>query len=190
MERILCYIYKEMAEFEVIFALNLLGYNPELEISLIANNSNPVRSKAGITYVPDYTIRQAIELQDVEALIIPGGWSDEQSSELTALIKKLNNEEKLLAAICRGPSFLARAKVLGDAKYTTTYSEELVKKQNIKDPFNRDNYIKQNVVVDGHIITAVGSAFIDFAVEIIDYFDMFEDDNDKEDFRRQHKGLE
>lgn len=189
MNRILCLIYKEMAEFEVIFALNVLGYNPELEVCLIAQESEPVKSRAGITYLPDHTIKEALKLSDVEALIIPGGWSDEQSPELTQLIRKLNNEQKLLAAICRGSSYLARAGVLGSVKYTTTYSLDLVKELGVKDPFNRDNFIQQNVVDDEHFITAVGSAFIDFAIEIMDYFDMFDDDEDKDEFRRKHKGL-
>lgn len=189
MKRILGLIYKDMAEFEVIFALNVLGYHPELEVSLIAQTSEPVKSKAGLRYMPDYTIEEALKLKDVEALIIPGGWNEEQSLELSTLISKLDDKEAMLAAICRGPAFLAYAGVLDNVKYTTTYSVEHVKELGIDDPFNRDNFQDQNVVVDGRFITAIGSAFVDFAVEIADYFSMFDDEADKEDFRKTHKGL-
>ena len=189
MERVLCYIYKEMAEFEVIFALNILGYNPEIMVCLIADEKGPLQSKAGITYMPDFTVKEALTLTDVEGLIIPGGWSDEQSTDLSALINKLDDEERLLAAICRGPSYLARAGALDTVNYTTTYSEELVEELKIEDPFDRENFVDENVVVDGRFITAKGHAFIDFAVEILDYFEMFEDVEEKEDFAREHKGL-
>lgn len=189
MKRILGLIYNDMAEFEVILALNMLGYHPSLEVSLVAQTKDPVKSKAGLTYLPDFSVAEALKLDDVEALIIPGGWNEEQSLELSTLISKLNDEEAMLAAICLGPAFLACAGVLDDVKYTTTYSEERVLELGIDDPFNRANFQKQNVVVDGRFITAVGSAFIDFAVEILDYFDMFDDESDKEDFRKIHKGL-
>ncbi|MBI9105343.1 MAG: DJ-1/PfpI family protein [Spirochaetales bacterium] len=189
MERVLCLIYKEMAEFEVIFALNILGYNPDIMVCMIAEEKGPLQSKAGITYMPDFTIKEALDLTDVEGLIIPGGWSDEQSPELTQLICKLDEEEKMLAAICRGPSYLARAGALDTVKYTTTYTEELANDLGVEDPFDRENFIDENVVVDGRFITAKGFAFIDFAVEILDYFEMFEDDDDKDDFAREHKGL-
>jgi len=178
-----------MAEFEVIFALNILGYNPEIMICMVAEDKAPVQSKAGITYMPDFTVKEALKLSDVEGLIIPGGWSDEQSPELSDLINKIDEEEKLLAAICRGTSFLARAGALDGVNYTTTYSEELVEELGVVDPFDRDNFSDDNVVVDGRFITAKGFAFIDFAVEILDYFEMFEDEEEKDDFAREHKGL-
>lgn len=189
MERVLCYMYKDMAEFEVIFALNILGYNPDIMICTIAEKKGPLQSKSGITYVPDFTVEEALKLTDVEGLIIPGGWSDEPSPEFSKLITKLDEQEKMLAAICRGTVYLARANALEGVEYTTTYSEELVEELKVVDPFDRENFVDENVVVDGRFITAKGHAFIDFAVEILDYFGMFEDDDDKDDFSREHKGL-
>ncbi len=179
MRKILSYIYKDMADFEVTLALNLLGFSGEFEIILIAENKEVVKGKGGISYMPDKTVKEALELNDVDALIIPGGSNDEQSNELTELINKLDSQNKLLAAICRGPSYLARAGVLKTAKYTTTYSIDVVKKLEVEDPFNRENFVKENVVRDGHIITALGNAFVDFAMEILNFFDMFDDDEDK-----------
>lgn len=115
--------------------------------------------------------------------------NDEQREELTELIKKLHSEQKLLAAICRGPSFFARAGVLKDALYTTTYSEDLVKELDIKDPFNRENFRDDFVVIDQHYITAKGNAFVDFAVEILDRFDPCDKPEQKVDTKNYFKGL-
>ncbi|MDC7228354.1 MAG: DJ-1/PfpI family protein [Spirochaetales bacterium] len=189
MKKIFGLIYNDMAEFETVFALNILGYHPSLEVALVAESRDPVLSKAGLTFVPDYSFNEAAKLADVEGLIIPGGWNDQQSPALTRLIQKLDAKEALLAAICRGPRFLACAGVLEGVKYTTTYSPEAAKAAGEEDPFDRENFVDEKVVVDGRFITAIGSAFVDFAVEIADYFDMFDDEEDREVFRLEHKGL-
>jgi hypothetical protein len=43
-------------------------------------------------------------------------------------------------------------------------------------PFQWENYIEDYLVRDGSIITSKGRAFIDFTIEIADYFDGFKDD--------------
>lgn len=189
MEKVLGFIYDDMADFEMTLALNLLGNNAEKEVVMIAHENRTIVSKAGVLYQPHCTVKEALEIEDVDGLIIPGGWKDEQSEELSALIQKLHSEQKLLAAICRGPSYLARAGVLGDARYTTTYSEKLVKELGVEDPFNRNHFQKENVVRDQHIITATGTAFVDFAMEILDFFDEFDDQEEKEEIASIYKGL-
>ena len=189
MVRVLAYIYEDMAEFETVFALNILGCNPEVEVSTVAESTAPVRTRAGMTYVPDYSFEDAMKLDDVMAMIIPGGWGGRQSAGLTALIKKLDDENCMFGAICRGPAFLARAGVLDDTDYTTTWTPELSSEAGEDDPFDRNYFRDENVVVDGRFITAKGAAFVDFAVAVLDYFEMFEDFDDREEFRRKHKGL-
>ena len=45
------------------------------------------------------------------------------------------------------------------------------------------------MVRDGNIITAQGIAFIDFAIEICDWFNLFESQGEKESFSKSIKGL-
>lgn len=189
MEKILGFIYDDMADFEMTLALNLLAYNAKKEIIMIAYENRPVVSGAGLLYQPHCLVNDALEMSNVHGLIIPGGWNDEQSEELSKLIQKLHSENKLLAAICRGPSYLARAGVLDNVKYTTSYSEDLVKELGVQDPFNRNNFLQQNVVRDEHIITADGNAFVDFAMEILDYFSIFEDEEEKNKVASIYKGF-
>lgn len=192
MGKILSYIYNDMADFELTLPCTVAGLWIEKELITIAYEKEAVTSKPGLMYQPHATVKEALEFEDVEGIIIPGGWGDEQRPELTELIQKLNNENKLIAAICAAPKFLARAGVLNDKKYTTTLTPKYFETEGKDDFFPRDNFTGEKVVRDRNIITAVGASFVDFAIEIADYFKVFDDPEqnyDKETIAKSYKGL-
>ena len=186
MGKVLCFIYDDMADFELTLPGTFAGMYSNNELIPIAYEKKDITAKSGISYIPKAKVKEALEFNDVLGLIIPGGWNDEQRPELTKLINKLNNENKLIAAICAGPQFLARAGILKGRKYTTTLSEEVFEGKD--DPFPRDTFVKQNVVRDRNIITAVGDSFVDFAIEIGDYFNIFKDKKEKMECASTFKG--
>ena len=188
MEKLICYIYDDMADFELTLAA-FLGKIIGKEIITIGYDEEKIVSKTGIQYKPHITVKEALELTGVVGLIIPGGWNDEQRPELTALIQKIDREKNLLAAICAGPQYLARAGVLDHYKYTTTLTKESLESAGKEDFFPRENFIPENVIRDGHVITAVGRAFVDFAIEIVDYFNEFTNEEEKVSIRNSYKGL-
>lgn len=188
MGKILCFVYDGMVEFEITLACHLL----QMEIIPIAYESKIIKSKSGLCYYPIATVKEALNFKSVDGLIIPGGFNDEQRSELTELINRLHSEEKLLAAICAGPQYLARSGVLKERKYTTTLTKDNIKiyfPDVVEDPFPRENFICKNVVRDENIITAVGNAFVDFSIEILDYFGAFKDKKEKAENANYNKGL-
>lgn len=189
MNKILCFLYDDMADFELVLACQTLKYLNKFELVPIAYEMKTVRSNPGLVYQPAATVKQALTFNDVEGLIIPGGWNDEQREELTQLIQKLYQDGKLVSAICAGPQYLARAGILDKCKYTTTLSPDLFTRQNREDFFPRQNYVAQNVVRDRNVITALGNAFVDFAAEIGDYFNMFENQEDKAEYIKDFKAL-
>lgn len=191
MSKLLCFIYPDMADFELIMAATSVSWL-EKEIVTIAYTNEVVISKPGIQYQPHLTVKEALLLEDVDGIIIPGGWNNEQRTELTELIQKLDTENKLIAAICAGPQFLAKAGILTNRHYTTTLTADVLKSRNEEDFFPRSTFVSQNVVRDGHVITAIGRAFIDFAMEILDYFNVFDNPNqqvDKTQLTNHYKGL-
>ncbi len=179
-------LWSNMADFEIAFALTILKVDAHKDIVTIAYEKRPINSIAGFTYMPQMTVIDSIGLTDIDGLIIPGGNNDEHREELTQLIVNINKANRLLGAICRGPVFLARAGVLSGRYYTTTYTEELTKRLSVEDPFDRTKYKNEDTVVDGNIITAKGNAFIDFGIEIADYFKLFKDKEEKEQSRKQY----
>ena len=173
MKKVLCFISDEMADFEVVLVLHLLKSKGSREIVTTGYNLTPVTSQAGLTYLPDCTLRQALDLPDVEALIIPGGPIRPQRDELTALICKLYNEKKLVAAICFGPQYLGRAGILGQHRFTTSCSEDKIKVLQVSDPYPRHQQVDERVVRDRNVITAKGGAFVDFAFTVLDYLEVY-----------------
>ena len=122
-----------------------------------------------------------IDNELVAGIIFPGGYDLECPLPLQHLIVKLHDAKKLVAAICAGPTFLALAGILEGKKYTTTRLLNFYEDYpNQIDPFPRNSYLDQRVVRDGNIITAVGHAFVDFALEVWDYFGLFEDEAERE----------
>ncbi len=191
MKRIFVFIYDDMADFEITFITHLLGADLAMEVVTISYEDKLIRSKSGVTYKPSKLIKNVLE-EDADGLIIPGGWNGEIRPELIELIQNINSKGNLLGAICAGPRFLAKAGVLDNVRYTTSivdWTETHKKDFMEEDPFPRQNFILDRVIRDGNIITAQGTAFIDFAVEIVDWFGGFDDEEDKNAFTKVIKGI-
>ncbi|MHA2297997.1 MAG: DJ-1/PfpI family protein [Candidatus Hodarchaeales archaeon] len=184
MGKILCFVYDTMTDFEMTLACSFLNDFKSKTVVSFGYEKSPVKSTSGLIYNPEMTIMEAISsLNEIDGLIIPGGYDRILSTELKQLIKQFKSEKKLLAAICSAPEFLARSGVLEGKKYTTTLLPEEYSKKGEIDPFNRENFLDQSLVRDDNVITAKGSAFIDFALEILEWFNLFEKYSEKEELR-------
>lgn len=184
MGKILVFMYNDMADFEITYATHLLGHELSKEIVPCAYDMKPVKSKGGLLYLPVITVAEA-KIEDYEGFIIPGGWNPVVKEEMLELINSFYNSDKLLAAICAGPRYFAKADILSKVKYTTSIVEwNQMRREQFKeeDPFPRENFIDTRVVRDGNVITSKGISFVDFAIEIADYFGQFKDNADKQTF--------
>jgi 4-methyl-5(b-hydroxyethyl)-thiazole monophosphate biosynthesis len=178
---ILCYLYDGFADFETVLACSGMKGDEELDIVYIAYDNLPLKSYGGLTIFPDKTVSEFTQTDDIDGLLIPGGSEREFKPELKELIKKLNKEKKLIAAICAGPEFLAKAGILKGKRYTTSETPQVYEENNEPDPFPRETYEESRIVQDGNIITAQGHAFIDFAFKIWDWFNVYEEDGEREE---------
>lgn len=192
MGKILVFIFEEMTDYETTFITHLLGADADKEIVTIAYEDKIMKSRSGFLYKPARLVADVLS-EDVDGLIIPGGWYGDTRSELITLINNLNSKGKLISAICgAGTVFLAKSGILNNVKYTTPAVEWTKKHIEVfgeKDPFPRENFVQQRVVRDRNIITAQGIAFIDFAIEICDWFNLFENREDRDNFAKNIKGL-
>jgi putative intracellular protease/amidase len=173
MSKILCFVSEDMADFEVTLVLHKLKNIGGRDIVAAGYTLDPISSESGIRYLPDMTLSDAFHIEQIEALIIPGGAIRPQQPSLTDLIRKLDTEKKLLAAICNGPQYLGRAGILAHRKFTTSCSPEKIAELGVNNPFPLQNFVDQRVVRDGHVITAKGRAFVDFAFEIFTYLHIY-----------------
>lgn len=185
MKTILCFIYDGFADFETVLVCSYINEVEDYKVIYIAYDRSPVRSAGGLTIMPDKTVSEISLTKDIDGILIPGGGLRILKPELEELVKKLNNEKKLIAAICAGPEFLAKMGILKGIKYTTSRESKQYEENNEVDPFPRDTYVDARVIQDGNIITAKGYAFTDFALQIWDWFNLYEYDAEKEEYKNQ-----
>lgn len=178
---ILCYIYEEMADFEISLLLHRLRNAGQRDIVSISERTELLTAQSGLQYMPDKRIADITSLTDVEALIIPGGPINNSQNDICTLAAELAKAGKLVAAICFAPQFLGRAGILDKYRYTTSCSAEKIAQLGCEDPFNRENYVQSRVVEDRNVITAQGYAFVDFAGAVCRYLHIFKDEHQEYD---------
>ena len=184
MKEVLCFIYDGFADFETVLACSVLNEEINYKVTYIAYEKTPVYSSGGLKINPDKTVSEIEGIKDVEGLIIPGGGTRILKPELETLITRLHGEKKLLAAICAGPEFLAKSGILKGIKYTTSREPQSYEEINETDPFPRSSYVETRVIQDENIITAKGYAFTDFALKIWDWYDLYDNEKEREDLRK------
>lgn len=192
MGKILVFMYNDMADFEITYATHLLGHELSKEIVPCAYDMDKVKSKGGMLFLPAVTVAEA-KVEDYEGFLIPGGWNPVVKDEMLDLINKFYDSGRLIAAICAGPRFLAKAGILNKVKYTTSiveWNDTRRAQFNEEDPFPRENFVNTRVVKEGNVITSKGISFVDFSIEVADYFGMFKDKSQKQDFFNTITGRE
>lgn len=183
MKTVLCFLYDTFVEFEMSLVCYYINREEDFQVIYIGYQKTPIRSSGGISVKVDKTIEEIKSTKDIEGIIIPGGFERVLKPELKFLIKKLHEEKKLVAAICAGPEFLAKSGILKGRKYTTTIPPSEYVEKNEEDPFSREMYKETRMIRDENIITAKGSAFVDFALEVWDFLNMYEYENEREESR-------
>lgn len=98
---VLFYFYEGMADFEIAFLIALLSTMKNgRKVVSVSEDTKPLKSAYGITFVPEIKINSINFLDNIDAMVIPGGMSAGISEDLGGLIRKLDEQKKLLAAIC------------------------------------------------------------------------------------------
>ena len=119
-----------------------------------------------VTYKADIMFDD-IKEDDYFGLYIPGGtkgaYSLRDNEKVLDLVKRFNDEGKIIAAICAGPVVLNEAGVLADKKATSFPS--------MKDEMDKTKtYVEDEIVVtDGNITTSRGAALTNYlALKLIE----------------------
>ena len=151
-------------ESEALVPADLLR-QAKAEVALVSLSGGTVTGGHGITVCADLELSQ-VDLDQAEMLVLPGGkggvdglWAD---NRVSSLIQEAARRGIWLAALCAGPTLLARWGLL-DGRRAVAYPAR-------QDQLGRAEVVSQaRTVLDGKFITghACGSSF-DFGLTLIE----------------------
>ena len=166
MKKILYVILEQWADWELAYissAVNMLG-NGKFENKTLSLTKDAVTSIGGVKCLPDYDLQSAPS--DYDALILIGGmsWRNENAMQVKPLIEDCIKNGKALGAICDACRFLCSVGALNHTKHTANDLNEL-KQYTVYT--NEQDFIHRQAVSDNNVITANGTATLEFAQEIL-----------------------
>ena len=154
-------------EIEAIACIDILR-RADLQVTLAGLNGTRVESSRGVTITSDKRLNEVND--DFDACILPGGMPGaknlSESQKVTSILNKMNQEKKLIAAICASPAIILAPLGIIDNKTATCYP-------GMQNNFNSSTtYKKDKVVIDENIITSRGpGTALDFALKIVEYLE-------------------
>ncbi len=140
--------------------------NPIFHTFTVAEHAEPVASKAGLRFIPDYSFHNAPK---IDILVVPGGQGTRREIDNPALItwiRQVADAAELTTSVCTGSFLLGKAGLLQDGKATTHWGSI----QRMREMFP-DIEVQENVrfVDDGAIVSSAGvSAGIDMSLHVIE----------------------
>ncbi|EGA90596.1 hypothetical protein GPDM_04524 [Planococcus donghaensis MPA1U2] len=171
-EKVLFVLLDEYADWEAASLAAALNEEPQgqgrqFDVKTVSLTKVPIKSIGGFTVLPDYEIADAPE--DFAGLILIGGnsWRKEESHQVMELVNKAVEKEVVIGAICDATVFLGRNGLFNTIPHTSNYLESL--KKVAGDSYsNESGYLEKQAVRSGKIITANGSAFLEFGKEVLE----------------------
>lgn len=143
-----------------------LKQHPKYVNKTVAPSMEPVESIGGFRTIPDYSFETMPD--DYAALVLIGGfgWSTQIAESVKPIVGKAIEKGKIVGAICNAASFMAKCGFLNNVKHTGNGIAQL-RLWGGEKYTNPEGYIHAQAVSDKNIVTANGSATIEFAKELL-----------------------
>ena len=173
------FVLDTLSDWEIGYASTAI-HNPAFQkapgryaIQTVGLTRNPVTTMGGLRILPDLALAEVDPAQSA-LLILTGGmtWDQGLNTEAVQKAQEFLAAGKPVAAICGATAALARAGLLDRVRHTS----------NAKEYLQATGYagtaLYQNLpaVTDGLVITAAGTAPLEFAYQIFKTLDLFQPD--------------
>lgn len=165
-KEVLTFIFDGYADWESAYICSELNKeDTEYVIKTISVDNKQKISMAGFRVTPDYSVNDYPS--NFEALLLLGGdaWFEHKNDMIKPVVKYAVEKNILVAAICGATIFMGQEGYLDHIKHTSNTLEFL--KDQAPSYKGDSNYIEKQAVCDGNIITANGTASLEFAREIM-----------------------
>ncbi|NMH68410.1 glutamine amidotransferase [Bacillus sp. RO3] len=166
MKKVLVFITDGFADWEASYVtaeINQAGTGYEVETMAI--DKEPKVSMGGLKVLPDHCLEDYPS--EFEMLIIPGGtgWREEKHVQVKKMVEYCFEQDITVAAICDATTFLGEHGFLDDHKHTGNSLSYL--KEGAPHYRGEDHYMEKQSVSDGCVITANGTAALEFSRDIL-----------------------
>ena len=166
MKKVALLIFPEFSIQEVASLMYIFRWFYDTKTVTFSSSKKPVYSEEGIAIMPEKTFEE-FNKDDYYCLVLPGCSDFKEvltDEKLFMFLHSFKEDNKfVIGAICGGPILLSLAGLLDNKKFVSSSYYEMNKGLSA---INYDNFTFQPVVVDGNIVSAVGDAFREFAIEI------------------------
>lgn len=170
---ILYILLPDFAAHEMVYLMEAISSdaqqlksNPKYINKIVAPSLEPVAAIGGFKVVPDYSFSNMPD--DYAALVLIGGfgWATHVADQVAAIAKQAIEKGKIVGAICNGASFMAKCGFLNNIKHTGNGLEQL-QLWGSENYINPEGYVNAQAVSDKNIVTANGSAALEFTKELL-----------------------
>lgn len=172
MKEILFVLLEEYAEYESSNLAAVINSSNKFKVKTVSLENDLVGSIGGFYTKVDYTIEEALS-SDFAGVILVGGmsWRKAESKKVLMLVEKAIEKETVIGAICDATAFLAMHGYLNDIAHTGNGLESL--RSYAKDNYTGESkFIESQAVKCGNIVTANGTAALEFAKAILELLDV------------------
>lgn len=165
---ILFVILQQYADWEAAYitsAITMLGQG-QYDIKTVSLSKDYVQSIGGFRVLPDYDMESVPK--EYEAVVLIGGmtWRNENTQQIKTLVGECYEKGKILGGICDASAFLGTVGILNDVMHTSNDMNDL--KQWAGTMYTGESkYIAKQAVRDKNVVTANGTAPMEFAKEIL-----------------------
>ena len=170
---VLYILLPDFAEHEMVYLAEAIASdefalkeNPRYVNKVVAPTMEPVKSIGGFRTLPDYSFDTMPE--DYAALVLIGGfgWATPVADRVVPIVGHAIRNGKFVGAICNAASFMAKHSFLNNIKHTGNGIDQL-KLWGGEAYTNSAGYVHAQTVSDRNIVTANGSATLEFAKELL-----------------------
>lgn len=167
-KEILTFIFDGYADWESAYICSQLN-SPETNyvVKTLSFDKEPKISMGGFRTIPDYSINDYPKEFSMLLLIGGDAWMEKKNNNVKPVVDYAVKHNIPVGAICGATFFMGQNGYLDNRKHTSNTLEFL--KSQCPNYKGDNNYVQKQAVSDCNVITANGTAALEFAKEIMLY---------------------
>jgi putative intracellular protease/amidase len=174
MKNIYLLVFDGLADWEIGLVTYELNTRNAIKVITVGFTKEPIKTGGGLKVLPDIALSET-EINNTALFILPGGemWHHTFDKELERVLLLSHRQGVPIAAICGATVFLAKAGFFKGVQHTSNsleYLQDIIPDYK-EQAFYRDVY----AVSDQGVITAGGTANVEFTYQILKTMKVYDD---------------